>query len=749
MVSQVPNLRSTSRPMDASGRLWLVLGLCLALGLLLAIASYGYRQSRVAAEARAMEAHTLLVLKRTLESENAALLMEANQRAFLISGQARFLTLRDRRHVEAVSLIDDLIGLVKDNPAQMQRVGVSRDLLGRRYATMQIISGLAGSADLATARANFLGSGIDSIDPIKTLLREMRDAEERLLIARRQILDRGTRRLNALLVYGTGMAFLILIGSGVVLLYQLARTERVSARLASANEEFDRRGQELQSLNRFLDLIFENIPHMIFVKDAKELRFVRFNRAGEALLGMPRDAMLGKSDYDFFPGGQAEFFQAKDRETLRTGAILAIDEEPIQTAGGERWLHTKKIPVLDDDGEPEFLLGISEDITERKTVAESLRASEERARTIIDTAYDAFVAIDASGNIITWNAQAEATFGWSQAEVVGRKLSEIIIPEQHRQAHERGLQNFHATGQGPVFNKRIELTALHRDGREFPIELTIWPLGVGDSSTFNAFLRDISERKQAEQSISELNRDLVRRSAALEAANRELESFSYSVSHDLRAPLRHIDGYARMLTEDIAPLLTPESRRYLQAIIDSARRMGLLIDDLLNLARLGRKPLNRQEVDMQGLVASAIAELVAGDTHGAAATAQIDVAKLPMATGDSALLKQVWLNLLSNATKYSSPRGNGARVEIRGERDGGVVRFTISDNGVGFDMRYADKLFGVFQRLHAQDQFEGTGVGLAIVHRVVSRHGGRVSASAEPDRGAVFCFELPIGEATP
>lgn len=252
--------------------------------------------------------------------------------------------------------------------------------------------------------------------------------------------------------------------------------------------------------------------------------------------------------------------------------------------------------------------------------------------------------------------------------------------------------------------------------------------------------RDIDARKQAEAERDE-------RQAALEAANKDLEAFSYSISHDLRAPLRHIDGFARMLIEDCSDSLAAEPKRYLDTIIASARRMGLLIDDLLAFSRLGRQPLNRQWVNMQDLVQSAAGEVKANN-GGRNSAAQIEVGELPPAEGDLSLLRQVWTNLLSNAIKYSEPRGSLARIVISGQRKGDGLHYSVHDNGVGFDMRYADKLFGVFQRLHPQDQFEGTGVGLAIVQRIVSRHGGKVTATAEVDQGACFSFELPISEPT-
>jgi light-regulated signal transduction histidine kinase (bacteriophytochrome) len=195
-----------------------------------------------------------------------------------------------------------------------------------------------------------------------------------------------------------------------------------------------------------------------------------------------------------------------------------------------------------------------------------------------------------------------------------------------------------------------------------------------------------------------------------------------------------------MLQEDAGPQLDAEMRRYLDVIGDSARRMGMLIDDLLAFSRLGRKPVERVAAEMNTLVRRALEEASGGQPP----TAEVRLGALPAAQADPVLLRQVWVNLLSNALKYSATRGSAARVEVSGETDGAVHRYTVRDNGVGFDMRYAGQLFGVFQRLHSQDEFEGTGVGLAIVQRIVTRHGGRIWAEAEPGVGAAFTFELPM-----
>ena len=231
---------------------------------------------------------------------------------------------------------------------------------------------------------------------------------------------------------------------------------------------------------------------------------------------------------------------------------------------------------------------------------------------------------------------------------------------------------------------------------------------------------------------------MIERTAQLESANKELEAFSYSVSHDLRAPLRAVNGFAGIVVEEFGPQLPPEGRRYLERIRHGSEQMGVLIDDLLAFSRLGRQPLRRQPVDMARLVQTVLEDL-APQREGR--RIEILARELPECWGDPALLKQVWVNLVSNAFKYSRGR-DPAVIEIGWTGDHGERAYFVRDNGTGFDMQYAHKLFAVFQRLHRADQFEGTGVGLATVQRIVHRHGGRVWAEAEEGRGALFRFTL-------
>ena len=265
-------------------------------------------------------------------------------------------------------------------------------------------------------------------------------------------------------------------------------------------------------------------------------------------------------------------------------------------------------------------------------------------------------------------------------------------------------------------------------------------------STYELAMQRNEDLRRSEEQLRAANARMREANALLEAqavelkrANEELEAYTYTVSHDLRAPLRHIGGYIAMLEEDAAEALTGEMRQHFDNIRDSARHMGTLMDEILGFSRLGRRQIDRMPFRMQETVERALAE-----ARNPNAAATVEIAPLPDAEGDPLLLRQVWVNLLSNALKYSAPRGDAARVEVRGELDGDVARYVVRDNGVGFDPRYADRLFGVFQRLHSGEEFEGTGVGLAIVQRIVQRHGGRISATSAPGEGATFTFELPV-----
>jgi PAS domain S-box-containing protein len=351
----------------------------------------------------------------------------------------------------------------------------------------------------------------------------------------------------------------------------------------------------------------------------------------------------------------------------------------------------------------------------------ALAASEERVRTVIEGVRDyAILTLDPKGHITSWNAGAELIKGYAAAEIIGRHFS-LFYPADAVQAGWPARELELAAERGHFED---EGWRMRKDGTRFWANVVITAMRdeAGAIRGFSKITRDLSERKLAEDRVK--------------ALNKELESFSYSVSHDLRAPLRAIDGYAQMLEEDYAAKLDHDGQRMLGVVRDNARRMGQLIDDLLAFARLGRQEPALQRIDMTRL-----AREVADELRGTQPVA-IELAELPPARADAALLRQVWANLIGNAIKYSSKKPD-ARVVVTAREDAEQNVYSVTDNGAGFDMRYVDKLFGVFQRLHRADEFEGTGVGLAIVQRVVTRHGGRVWAEGRLGEGASFHFSLP------
>lgn len=386
-----------------------------------------------------------------------------------------------------------------------------------------------------------------------------------------------------------------------------------ATRMVGFNADISQRKRserELHAYQAFLDSVIENIPDMIFVKDAATLRFVRLNRAGEELLGYAREQLIGKNDYDFFTAEQADFFTAKDREVLTNGGLVDIPEEEIQTAAnGRRMLHTKKIPIADQAGNAAYLLGISHDITDRIRAEAELKA--------------AYVA-------------------------------------------------------------------------------------------------------------------LKRKSAELASANKDLESFAYTVSHDLRAPQRRIAGFVNMLMTNNGAQLDADGRGRLQRILAASEHMGQLIDDLLKLARISRQPLSVSPLNLDALADAVMLALREANPQR---RVEFVCARDLKANADRGLMRAVLENVLGNAWKFTSKRAD-ARIEFGATTNGGERVFQVRDNGAGFDMRYADKLFTPFQRMHTEEQFEGTGIGLATVKQIIERHGGRIRVESAVDCGTTVFFTL-------
>ncbi len=358
-----------------------------------------------------------------------------------------------------------------------------------------------------------------------------------------------------------------------------------------------------------------------------------------------------------------------------------------------------------------------------------------RHQLIIETALDAFIGMDADGAITDWNVQAERTFGWPRADVIGRPLAEVAIPPRFRAAHNDGLRRFNSTGDGKVLNRRIEITGIHRDGHEFPIELSICPISWGDRYRFAAFARDVTERKQAQQ-------DLARKVDELARSNAELEQFAYVASHDLQEPLRMVASYTQLLARRYKGHLDSDADDFIGFAVDGAIRMQRLIEDLLSYSRITTRGQSLTVTDAAAACQDALRNL-RGAIDEANGTVTVD--SLPPVLADPVQLTQVFQNLIGNALKYRDRRR--PEIQVTARVDGSVATFSVSDNGIGIATEYFDRIFQMFQRLHTSKAYSGTGIGLALSRKIVERHGGRIWVESHVGVGSTFSFTMPLHEA--
>jgi PAS domain S-box-containing protein len=508
-----------------------------------------------------------------------------------------------------------------------------------------------------------------------------------------------------------------------------------SSFLTRADTERKLAQEALRESEQIYRAVVENVADGILINVGSTRRFA--NKAFLRMHGVQDlSEVIDKPSDQFVVAGEKSMVRERTLARQRGENVPAVYEYHIRRADGEvRTVQTAAVRIT-YQGRPAALAAVR-DITERGRAEQRLRESEERFRAVVETAHQAIISADSDGNIADFNRAAERVFGYSAKGIVGQPLT-ALMPARFHAAHLEGFNHFRLTGESRLIGSTVELVGRRQDGTEFPLELSLAMWKAGDRSFVTGILNDITERKRREEEIIQLNESLNRRAIELEAVNKELETFSYSASHDLRAPLRSINGFSQALLEDCAAELSEEGKSHLQRICAATERMGQLIDDMLKMARLTRSELRMEPVDL-----SALAQRIAEELQKTEPQRRIDWVIAPglAVEGDSGLLRAALENLLANAWKFTGKK-ESARIEFGLMDDTGKRVFFVRDDGAGFDMAYADKLFGVFQRLHDASEYAGTGIGLATVERIIRRHGGQVWGEGAVAEGATFYFTL-------
>lgn len=669
--------------------------------------------------------HTKEVLHKSEQLQFEVTELENESRTFVITGNTRFIDSFYKAKNHALIYIEELGHLVSDNPAQQQRTAELASLVDARIRFAEDLVKAYKASGFEEARSFLLrGRGTQLSDSIRHIIYGI-EQEETMLLEARQATSMRHSNISQFLMYSLQAMLLLVLLATIITVVRTFKIRRAAEEELRESREWFRKtltciGDGVIATDTSGVITFMNPV-------AEQLSGYTFNEAG----GKPIETV-----FEIVNEGTGSATENPVRQVLKEQQIKELVNHSVLIKKDNT-----RIPIADSAAPifntTEELIGVVlvfRNVARERQAEKAIRDARDRFFRIFDLSPVAMVISELdTGKILFINkAFSQMLLNNSEdipgktvveAGLISAKEREALVQKLNERKSREGVEvEFHTVAGEKKF------VLVHREVME-----------IDGKMRSIASLLDITDRKFRELEIEQLNKELEKSIEQQKALNKELESFSYSVSHDLRAPLRSIDGYTRILLEDYAEKLDDEARRLMSVVMNNAQKMNKLIDDLLMFSRLGKQPVEKTELNMNVMFQSIINEL---KNHKQADHAEFELKPLLPAHGDRNLITQVITNLLSNAIKYSSKKEK-PRIEIGSYEENGFNVYYVKDNGAGFDMAYYEKLFGIFQRLHTASEFEGTGVGLAIVQRIINRHEGKVWAEAKPGEGATFYFSLP------
>jgi len=652
--------------------------------------------------------------------------IETGSRGYLLTGQEWHLEAYHASLAQFPQRYEEVRTFIADSPALRGRLTALKPTIDARLA--KIVLGLEvyrreGQAAAATIVAS--ASGKQLMDTVRSGFAALEAEEDRLLETRLNASELEGRR--AIAAMGSGFALAVFfLGSSY---YFMTRDQKARA---SATATLQRQNEEIAGLYNHAPCGYHSLR--------ADGTFLAINDTELTWLGYKRDEVVGRKTFaDFLtPTARATFAESFPR-FMKDGHIEDIEFELVRRDGTVLPVSLSATAVVDDAGHYVYSRSTLFDITARRRLAQATNEARAYAESIVDTVPEPLIILTSELRVNSANQAYFRAFDTTAAATVGHRFTDLDNGQWSTPELIAGLSDL-ALNQGQLTDLEFHSTLPKLGTKVMLINARQFERTTQAKPLILVAITDITARKAAENRVAQLLAQASERAAHLAAANQELEAFSYSVSHDLRAPLRHLSGYSQMLEKQASPVLDEKSRHYVRVIGQTAREMGVLIDELLAFAGIGRTRLQRERVSLDALVAEVRERLTLANERRHITW---NVAPLPTIEGDPGLLRQVFVNLLDNAVKYTRKRTD-AQIDISVAPSNGVETIiSVRDNGAGFDMTYAHKLFGVFQRLHSAAEFEGNGIGLAMVRRILQRHGGRIWAEAEPGVGATFHVSLP------